>query len=1043
MLVVNTQPFALVFTLVDHQQLGLLLEPHVVQVNGKGAFTLTHQRVFSKTADYFAKGITPLEMELIKILDEIDDNYLFKRFNTETKKKLRTAEFFGKYCPQPLLEDRIKPFVQERINKVLQRLRGGNIYKTGNDNNPTSVKIDVATEPGNVWFHFKENPEGIRYYPTIKYQGQKIEFMYKGAQVVCLNPAWLLVQNKLIDFDKKIDGKKLQPFLNKRYIQIPRNAEETYLQKFVTQLVDKYDVKSDCFGINNFHPDGKAYLQMVHFYEDEIALKLSFKYNEIEFEYGSDAQVLSKLAKQDGRYYFTRIHRNQAEEEKKKVILEQIGLGHSAKAFFHLPDFKPQKKTDNLLGSESVNKYVFLDWLNEHHAELEQAGIEVSQASEASRYFIGPREIKIEVKERRDWFDVTAIVKFGEYTFSFLALREYIMKGKREFLLPNGMIAVIPEEWFGNLSGILEFSEGEEEIKLEKHHVGLLEEIANSNSKYLKLSEKLLKLRDYGQVREMDLPANFKGELRPYQKAGFDWFYFLKENKFGGCLADDMGLGKTIQTLSLIQKEKELFEENKGEVPFEPPLWEENNRKPAKGEPVQMNLFDQAPIQVQEKVDNRELFVRSQGISRELKPTNQKRVQDQTFIRCSLIVVPNSLVYNWYQEAIRFTPGLRVLVYTGIGRSKNTRQFTNYDLVISTYGTVRVDVDILKEFRFNYLILDESQAIKNPNSQSSKAVKMLKASNKLVLTGTPIENSVQELWSQLSFINPGLLGSLNTFNERFVQPIEKLKDPYKMQQLKAIIKPFILRRTKDQVAKDLPEKMEQLVYCDMSEEQKEAYEKVKSHYRNEILQVIREMGLNKSQFTLLQGLTKLRQIANHPLLVNPDFTGECGKFNEVTYMAETAIAEGHKVLMFSQFVSQLTIYRKWFDEQKISYCYLDGSMNSEDRQKMVSKFQNGDYSFFLISLKAGGFGLNLTKADYVFLIDPWWNPAVERQAIDRAHRIGQDKPVFIYKFISKDTVEEKILQLQQKKKELANSLIETDEAVFKHIDVEEIMQLLE
>ena len=301
MLVVNTQPFALVFTLVEHAQMGLMLEPHVVQVNSKGAFTLTHQRVFSKTADYFAKNISTKEFELIKMLDEVDDDFIFKKFNTETKKKIRTAEFFNKYCTPTLLDERIKPFIQERIHKVLVQLRGETIYKTGNDNNPTSIKIEVATEPGNVWFHFKDNPEGIRYYPTIRYKGEKVEFMYKGAQVVCLSPAWLLVQNKLIDFEKRVDGKKLLPFLNKRYIQIPRNAEENYLQKFVSQLVEKYDVKSDCFGIETSKPHGKAFLTMVHFYEDEIALKLQFKYAEAEFEYASEPMISSKLTKFQGK----------------------------------------------------------------------------------------------------------------------------------------------------------------------------------------------------------------------------------------------------------------------------------------------------------------------------------------------------------------------------------------------------------------------------------------------------------------------------------------------------------------------------------------------------------------------------------------------------------------------------------------------------------------------------------------------------------------------------------------------------------------------
>jgi len=1037
LIVVNTQPFALVFTLVEHAQLGLMLEPHVVQQNHKGMFTLTHQRVFSKTADYFSKNIAEEELEIIQLLDEVDDDFLFRKFNTETKKKIRTAEFFNKLCSVQLLEEKIKPYVQTKMNKVFERLRGKHIYKTGNDNNPISQKIFIAEEPAQVLFHFKQNEDGIRYYPTIKYQSEKIEFMYKGAVLVGLYPAWLMVNNNLYSFAKNLEGKKLQPFLNKRYILIPKNAEENHLQKFVSRLVEKYDVKSDCFGIQTIKVNPKAKLQMVHFYEEEIALKLQFAYQDAIFDYDSDQKIIAHLKKEKGHYLFDRIVRDIDSERKIADQLVQLGLQYSQSAFFKLPQSKVHKMKDVLLGTEVTNKYIFLDWLSEKHADLDELGISINQEEEAHKYYFGPREIKIEVKEQRDWFDVSAIVQFGEYTFSFLTLKEYILKGKREFILPNGMLAIIPEEWFGNLTGILEFSSSEDEIKLEKQHVGLLEEIANQGGKYLNLSDKLLKLKDGGTVPETDAPLNFKGELRPYQKAGLDWFYFLKSNQFGGCLADDMGLGKTIQTLSLLQKEKEFYQqETQGNLLEQTEVVEEPIK--TNGNAVQMDLF----AAVNEN-QNRTHFLQTGGILSQKESSVIINERKQTCIRCSLIIVPNSLVFNWYQEALKFTPELKILVYTGVNRVKRSAQFANYDLVISTYGTIRVDIEIIKEFKFNYLILDESQAIKNPNSQSSKAVKMLRASNKLVLTGTPIENSVQELWSQLSFVNPGLLGGLNSFTERFVIPIEKQKDTRKLQQLKAIIKPFILRRTKDQVAKDLPAKMEQLVYCQMSDEQKEAYEKVKSHYRNEILNAIKELGLNKSQFTLLQGLTKLRQIANHPLLVNSDFEGISGKFKEVTYMAETAMSEGHKVLIFSQFVSQLAIYRNWLNEKGIAHCYLDGSMSNDERQKMVNSFQNGQIPFFLISLKAGGFGLNLTQADYVFMLDPWWNPAVERQAIDRAHRIGQDKPVFIYKFISKETVEEKILLLQQKKTELANSLIETDEAVIKQIDIDEILALLD
>ncbi len=1021
----------MIYTLVNHQYLGFVLEPHVVQVNSLGKFSLTHQRIFCKTADYFKKKISDEDFVILKILDELDDDFIFKKFNPEQKKKIKKSDFYTpRYCTDEFVNEKIRPHIEQRMNEVFNKLRGKKIYKTGNDNNPTSVELKVSKHKASVLFHFRRNEEGTRYFPTIKFNEQRTEFMFKGAAIATQNPAWMMLGSDLFDFEKNVDGKKLLPFLNKRFIQIPKNAEENYFNKFVAQLVERYDVYAEGFGISTQRPTGKAQLITNNLFDENVTLKLQFLYDVLAFDFDSDQRVSVKVKKQKDNYSFTRTLRNREFENQKKVFLESIGLLHLNGAFFTLKNIPIKEKKTDLLGDEGLNKYLFLEWLNENHLELEANGIEIKQDNEKSKYFIGYREIKIEVNEQRDWFDVEAVVKFGEYTFPFLSLRDNILRGKREFILPNGLIAIIPDEWFGNLSGILEFSTSIDDIKIEKQHIGLLEEIAYSGGKYLRLSDKLAKLKEYGQVRETALPQKFVGDLRHYQKAGFDWFYFLKENQFGGCLADDMGLGKTIQTLALLQKEKELYELN--------PLHEKQIQILPQNSELsgQINLFETSET-------NREIYLRSGGIV----DANTFQIAQQgsttTFIKASLIIVPNSLVFNWYNEAKKFTPSIKLLIYTGINRQKSTKDFSNYDLIITTYGTVRVDIDILKEFKFNYIILDESQAIKNSTSQASKSVKQLKSSNKLVLTGTPIENSVQELWSQLSFVNPGLLGSFSSFNEKFVQPIEKLKDNVKLQQLKAIIKPFVLRRTKDQVAKELPEKTEQIIYCSMTDEQAEAYETVKSHYRNEILKSIRELGLPRSQFTLLQGLTKLRQIANHPKLSNAEYKNGSGKFDEVIGLANTAKAEGHKVLLFSQFVKQLALYETYLKENKINYSYLDGSLSSDERQKAVTAFQNDkEIPFFLISLKAGGLGLNLTSADYVFLIDPWWNPAVERQAVDRTHRIGQTKSVFIYKFITKDTVEEKILAMQEKKKHLAESIITNEESFIKTIDIEEIMEIL-
>ncbi|WP_400261801.1 DEAD/DEAH box helicase [Sphingobacterium sp. SG20118] len=330
---------------------------------------------------------------------------------------------------------------------------------------------------------------------------------------------------------------------------------------------------------------------------------------------------------------------------------------------------------------------------------------------------------------------------------------------------------------------------------------------------------------------------------------------------------------------------------------------------------------------------------------------------------------------------------------------------------------------------------------RNPTSKSFKAIKGLKSQNKLALSGTPVENSVSDLWTQMHFTNPGLLGSYTYFQKEFVQPIEKKKDEEKAKKLQAIVKPFILRRTKDQVATELPPKTEQVLYCEMTENQHELYEKVKSEYRNAILDNQLAGKAKSNQIALLQGLIKLRQLANHPKMVDPEYSDSSGKFETVIETLEKVLQRGNKVLIFSQFVKHLNIFRSYFDKKDINYAYLDGS--TKNRDEAVSQFrENEDTKLFLISIKAGGVGLNLIEADYVFILDPWWNPAVEQQAVDRSHRIGQTKNVFIYKFISKDTVEEKILAMQNRKRSIAQSLITTEESFIKSLSSEDIQELL-
>jgi superfamily II DNA or RNA helicase len=405
----------------------------------------------------------------------------------------------------------------------------------------------------------------------------------------------------------------------------------------------------------------------------------------------------------------------------------------------------------------------------------------------------------------------------------------------------------------------------------------------------------------------------------------------------------------------------------------------------------------------------------------------------------SLIVVPRSLVFNWLQEAAKFTPRLRVLDYTGPNRHGLRDRFDNYDLIVTTYGTVRSDIAELCQIEFDYAILDEAQAIKNSDSQSAKAARLLKARHRLAMSGTPIENHLGELWSIFEFLNPGMLGTASVFKRASAGASGQDEEARKL--LARALRPFILRRTKRQVVKDLPEKIEQTLYCDLESAQRKLYDDLLAHYRTTLLRKDAE-ELRTSKMEVLEALLRLRQAACHPGLIDKAKSGEASaKLDMLLPQLAEVVDEGHKVLVFSQFTSFLSIVKDRLDEEKLVYEYLDGK--TRDRQQRVDRFQNDpDCPIFLISLKAGGLGLNLTAAEYVYLLDPWWNPAVEAQAIDRSHRIGQTRNVFAYRLIARDTVEQKILDLQQKKRDLAEAILNADNRLIQSLTRDDLEFLL-
>ncbi len=404
--------------------------------------------------------------------------------------------------------------------------------------------------------------------------------------------------------------------------------------------------------------------------------------------------------------------------------------------------------------------------------------------------------------------------------------------------------------------------------------------------------------------------------------------------------------------------------------------------------------------------------------------------QREKYGHCTnLVVVPTSLLFNWQDEITKFAPSLKVYQHYSNGRLNNTQQMEEYEVILTSYGMLLSDIRLLKSVYFNYIFLDESQAIKNPNSERYKAARLLQSRNKIVLTGTPIENNTFDLYGQLSFACPGLLGSKQYFKDTYALPIDKFEYSKRVRELQQKIKPFVLRRTKKQVAKELPEKTEMIIHCEMNTEQRMVYEMYERELR-EYISATDEEEIQRDSMHVLTGLTKLRQICNSPILLKEGYSGENAVKIEILLQQIENKSHEHKILVFSQFVGMLNLIRAELEYKNIPFEYLTGQ--TKDRSAKVQNFQtNHDIRVFLISLKAGGLGLNLTEADYVYLVDPWWNPAIENQAIDRSYRIGQTKNVIAVRLICSDTIEEKIINLQKKKSKLAQDLVRMDGSIFR------------
>ncbi|MBP8067046.1 MAG: ATP-dependent helicase, partial [Pedobacter sp.] len=552
MLRVNSSgPCKIVYSLCKHEFLGYLIEPHIVQLNPQGDFSLTYQRLFTHTAKEFAKHLTEVDFKLIKILDETEQDFIIKKYH---KKAIRPFEFFSKFYDEKFY-DTVRPKIEKKLAEVLETLKiKDGLYLMDKDGWPAERKLDLAIEPATVLFHFRRGDTETRYFPTIKYQGLRIDFMFKDAQVVCNQPAWLLLNDVLYFFEQDIEGKKLMPFLNKRFITIPKATEATYFEKFVGPLIEKYHVYAEGFEIKTEKHEAVPILKVIYVDGGISQIQLYFKYGAYAFAMGNDHKVTVRLSKEDDNYTFTRIKRNSDWEKQKFAYLLSLGLKKISAIFHHL-------ELPNLTENDNPS-YAIITWVNEHIELLQENGFEIEQASSGKRFVFGTNKIDFEIKEDNDWFDINAIVYFGIHPIPFISLKQHILHKKREFVLPDGDIAIIPEKWFTQYSSLFSLADGSKGLKLKKHHIGLINDLAEDSLANVTLDRKLQRLNDFEDITDTAMPVNFKGDLRHYQKAGYNWFSFLREYNFGGCLADDMGLGKTIQTLAMLQKLKEEDEQN-------------------------------------------------------------------------------------------------------------------------------------------------------------------------------------------------------------------------------------------------------------------------------------------------------------------------------------------------------------------------------------------------------------------------------------------------------------------------------------------------
>lgn len=935
---------------------------YIVALDAAGILTHRKEKATENSLLNASMPFTPTVKKLFDAIILLSPKNLEKKFNGAAKKPVPLSV---------LLQDKA---VKDAVMKFVHRHLGDFLWTIVQENLPICFDLEskqlvhltqltLNPTPLQPDIYFERNTEGLLYRLEMMDNGRAWRVQEKPCLLLCNESAWLIRDGRLCSIEG-MNGFRLKAFKDKNEVVVPQSKVKEYCQKIILPMLEKIDFRHEGFDIVVHQIVQHTTLTLTHdFIQHSAGLALHFDYGKQAFnwkETRSQRSFLDINAKDE-----VIIHHVKRDAEAEAVFIQELkNLGLNTDNSNHF----------QVKSVQNASPTAIIDWLIRHQKDLENVGftVELPVVENKTVALLRP-QLNLEKTEENDWFDLKGHILVGEFSIPFGQLVPNIRDNNPYFLLPNGLYFLIPDEWFETYENVARFGKIDgETVRIKRHqapHLLEKKEAHNSEKTPDEIAEKIVTWTP---------PPYLKADLRSYQIEGVQWLIQHYFNNKGALLADDMGLGKSLQTIATL-----LFaKENK-----------RNNAPVLTGR--QISVFDAEPT---------ESF---------LNPLQ------------AILVLPASLVYNWQNEWKKFTHGITVYAYIGSGRIKDLRILKRYDVILTTYQTVAKDIDLLEQMTWEYAVLDESQYIKNKESDAFKAVNRLDARHKISLSGTPIENSLSDLWAQMQFINPSILKSYSFFDRTFIKPIEKGQSAVQKEALRALVQPYLLRRTKNEVAKDLPEVMPQTVYSEMSEAQKKLYDKEKSIIRNALLNV--EL-LGGSEFTykakVLESLLRLRQLAIHPKLLYPDYTGESAKFNDVLATWDAVQRGDHKMLIFSFFKSNLALYSDYFDKNAVKYNLLTGDTDLKKRHQEVLDFgKNDDSQTFLISLKAGGVGLNLTAADYVFLLDPWWNPAAENQAIARAHRIGQTKTVMALSFITKDTIEEKIMLLKAKKTELFTDII--------------------